>query len=108
MQYDRAWRRSSAFQREPGRSQLQTGPAPARRVHSGRRLPRSRRQGQWKESFQARFAFLSFAPLILSTPTTDPQPFPLLHDGGEEKDGDRVEMRVSQGARKEPTGAYTV
>jgi hypothetical protein len=29
-------------------------------------------------------------------------------DGGEDKEGGRVEMQVSQGPRKEPTGAYTV
>src|SRR5262249_43332287 len=42
-------------------------------------------------------------------PTTAPSPFPLHRDGGEDKQHrGRVEMQVSQGPRKEPTGAYTV
>src|SRR5262245_27801529 len=41
-------------------------------------------------------------------PTTAPPPFPH-RDGGEDKqDRGRVEMRVSQGPRKEPSGAYMV
>src|SRR5262249_19308770 len=109
MQYGQAWHRSLAFQREPGRSQLQTGPAPARTDRSERRPPRSRRQGRRRGSFQSWCVFLSFERLVQVTPTTVPSPCPLPPDGREDKeDRGRVEMRVSQGPRKEPTGAYMV